>query len=108
MLLGMLPVCELFKPTGQTEDNFSSVITEVILLDPGNILAQFCFPKGLKQFKLSPQWILSDFFNPCTSGGYEVVSHHGFNLFIPDLLEQLFMIAYILSHFSPVQLFITP
>ena len=23
MLLGMLPVCELCKPTGQTEDNFS-------------------------------------------------------------------------------------
>ena len=64
MLLGMLPVCELCKPTGQTEDNFSSVITEVILLDPGNILAQFRFPKGLEQFKLSPQWILSDFLIP--------------------------------------------
>ena len=47
MLLGMLPVCELCKPTGQTEGNFSSIITEVILLDPGTILAQLCFPKGL-------------------------------------------------------------
>ena len=35
MLLGMLPVCELCKFTGQTEDNFSSIITKVILLDPG-------------------------------------------------------------------------
>ena len=37
-----------------------------------------------------------------------MVSHHGFNLFILDHLEQLFMFAYMLSHFSPVQLFTTP